>query len=269
MAVLIITNNSYSESNDDQVALSIIMYHCILKDSERTGKFVITPAQFEDDVKYLKDNNYNFITVTDVINYVNNNKAKLPKKPIIISFDDGYYNNFLYTYPIIKKYDASFVLSIIGKYTDINKEGEKLSPYYSHVTWDQLKEMNQSGCVELQNHSYDLHKNTKGRKGSLKKKNEDLNEYREFLEGDLNKLQELMEEKLNIRPNTFTYPFGSRSEESIQILKDIGFDAALTCREGINYIKKGDTDTLFHLKRFNRPYGVSSQEYFKGKLENI
>lgn len=255
--------------SDGKVPVTIIMYHSILKDGNKAGEYVISPTQFENDIKYLVDNGYSFITMTDLINFVKKRGAKLPDKPVMITFDDGYYNNYMYAYPIIKKYDGCLVLSILGYNTDINKEDEKLSGYYSHVTWEQVKEMSKSGHVEIQNHSYKLHTNSNGRSGSMKKSNESVEQYKEFLTDDLMKLQRLLKENADIEPNTFTYPFGARSQESIDILKELGFEAALTCHNGINYVGKGDTELLYKLKRYNRPHGKSSADYFKDKLEGL
>lgn len=250
----------------DKVSLSIFMYHSILKDSSRAGEYVISPEQFENDIRYLKDNGYHFITMSDLVRYVNKKRGKLPDKPVIITFDDGFYNNYLYAYPIMQKYNTPFVISIIGKYTDINKEGEKMNGYYSHLTWEQLKEMTDSGLVEIQNHSYDLHSNSGKRMGSTKNKGESLEDYKTLLSDDLLKLQKLLKKNVGIEPNTFTYPYGRISPESVDILRELGFDAALTCASGINDIGKGDIDLLLQLKRYNRPHGKSSESYFQGKL---
>lgn len=252
---------------ENKTPITIIMYHAIMKDKSRSGDFVISPDQVESDIKYLKDNGYNFITITDLISYVNDVFFMLPEKPVIITFDDGYYNNYLYVFPILKKYDAKIVLSIIGKQTDINKEGEKLSPAYSHVTWEQIEEMKKSGHVEIQNHSYNLHSLTGSRSAAMRKSGESIENYTEMLTGDLMKLQNLLKEKVNITPNAFAFPFGKISDESLEIIKGLGFDAALSCYEGINYIGKGDTELLFKLKRFNRPFGKSSESFFRGKLK--
>lgn len=262
--------NSYKNAlhANKGVPVTIIMYHSILEDYKMHGEFVISPKQFENDIKYLVDKGYNFITITDLINYVKKAHYKLPENPVIITFDDGYYNNYLYAYPIIKKYNGKIVLSVLGKYTELNKNDEKLSPYYSHVTWSQIKEMKDSNFVEIQNHSYDLHTITKVRSGSKKNEDESLEDYRKVLTNDIMKLQKLLKENSNVKANTFVYPFGKISPEAVDILKELGFEAAVTCIQGINYINKGNTEILFNLKRYNRPHGISTENFFKNKLEN-
>ena len=150
-----------SKSDTRGVELPIVMYHSMLKDTKLQGQFVIDPAKFEEDLKYLKDNGYTTITASDLIDYVYNNK-ELPKKPIMLTFDDGYYNNYLYAYPLLKKYKCKAVISPIVYYSDLySKSTDAPSPSYSHCTWKQLKEMQNSGCVEIQNHRY---KTKEGRK---------------------------------------------------------------------------------------------------------
>ena len=63
-----------SESDTKGVELPIVMYHSMLKDTKLQGQFVIDPAKFEEDLKYLNDNGYTTITVSDLVDYVYNNK---------------------------------------------------------------------------------------------------------------------------------------------------------------------------------------------------
>ena len=81
-------------------------------------------------------------------------------------------------------------------------------------------------------------------------------EYKNILSNDLTKLQEEFREMTGYLPNTFTYPYGSISKESVQIIKDLGFKASLSCISGINKITK-KTDCLFNLKRNNRANNVA------------
>jgi peptidoglycan/xylan/chitin deacetylase (PgdA/CDA1 family) len=148
-----------------------MMYHEVK--TYKTGKDVITPYEFESDLKYLQSNNYNTITMAQLIDYVDNG-TELPENPIILSFDDGYLNNYVYAYPLVKKYDMKMVLSIIGKSTDDFTRIPDDDLDYSHVTWMQINEMTDSGCVEIQNHSYNLHKITKGSTGRKQKRGETL-----------------------------------------------------------------------------------------------
>ncbi len=90
----------------EEIELPIIMYHSMLKDG--SGKYIISPDTFEEDLQYLKDNGYTAIHMQDLLNYVNKGTA-LPEKPIMLTFDDGYYNNYLYAFPLAKNTKAKLL----------------------------------------------------------------------------------------------------------------------------------------------------------------
>ena len=66
--------------------------------------------------------------------------------------------------------------------------------------------------------------------------------------------------KTGFAPIIYTYPFGAYSEETTDMLKSMGIKMSLTCNEGINHIT--DADSLFMLKRYNRPSGISTADFF-------
>ncbi len=247
------------------VRLPIIMYHSMLKDQSRQGQYVISPDTFESDLKYLKAHGYTSVTMQELIDYVKKG-APLPEKPIVLSFDDGYYNNYLYAYPLAKQYGFKIVIAPIGYYTDQYSKVDDNHANYSHLTWDQINEMMASGCVEFQNHTYNLH-STKNRMGAKKIKGESDEHYAKLLEDDLQTMQREMQENTGYTPTTFVYPFGAISNASVPIVKGLGFQATLTCEEKMNTITK-DPECLFGLGRYLRPAGKGSEAYFqKIKLE--
>lgn len=252
--------------NAEKVELPIIMYHSVLKDNSVSPKYTVTPRQLECDLKYLKENGYEAITVSDLIDYTKGSK-KLPKKPVMLTFDDGYYNNLYYAYPLVEKYGMKMVVSVVGKFTDDFSETDDSNPNYSHLTWAQIDEMQKSETVEIQNHTYNLH-SLSPRMGCQKLNGESAKEYEKLLSDDLTKLQQKLKEKTGIAPNAFTYPFGSVSRESLDIIKKLGFKASFSCNEGINEITK-DPKCLYMLKRFIRPSGLSSEDYFNKILRQI
>lgn len=251
----------FHHEDSNTIKVPIIMYHNILK--SRQNKYTISPITLENDFKYIKSKGYETITMTDLINYVYNN-SPLPKKPIIITFDDGFYNNLGYAVPLLHKYNMKAVISIVGSYTDSYSKSNESNLNYGYLRWIDINNLINDGCIEFQNHTYDMHK-TSGRRGCSKKYNESVSSYTDTLSSDLNKLQEEFNQNTGYIPNTFTYPLGSISKESVAIIKSIGFKASLSCTSGINNISK-DPDCLYLLKRNNRPNGISSEKFFKKLL---
>ena len=248
-------------NSEEYIKVPIIMYHSILKDPARSNKYTITPAVLEEDLKYIKADGYETITISDLISYVYADKP-LPPKPIILTFDDGHYNNYGYLYPLLEKYDMKAVISIVGSYTDKFSETNEANLNYSYLRWKDINELISSGRVEFQNHTYNLHDNTHGRIGAKKKKGESDDEYKKILEEDINKLQNEFKENTGYVPTCFTYPFGGISNSSLDIIKELGFKASLSCEEGINKITK-NPNSLYLLKRYNRPSYVSTYNIFK------
>lgn len=254
-----------AEPEEGAVTLPILMYHAITEDPKRIGQFVISKKMFEEDLQFLQAEGYHTVTVDEVIDFVKND-GDLPDKPVLLTFDDGYYNNYCYAYPLLQKYEMKAVISLIGKYTDLYTDTPDENPGYSHITWDEVNEMIQSGLVEFQNHSYDLHSNTKGRNGAKKKWGESKEEYARFLKEDIDLLQNEMREHTGYTPTTFAYPFGSVSEDSYEILENMGFQATLSCEEKLNYIKRGDTDCLRTMNRYLRSNKASAKSILSKAL---
>ena len=237
------------------------MYHSILKDSSRSNKYTVTPAVLEEDLKYIKDKGYTTVTIADLISYVYDNKP-LPEKPIVLTFDDGHYNNYGYLFPLLEKYDMKAVISIVGSYTDKFTETDEANLNYSYLRWKDIKELMDTGRIEFQNHTYNLHSNTGKRIGTKKIKGETDEHYKSILKDDILKLQQEFEENTHYTPQCFTYPFGGISNASLDIIKELGFKASLSCEQGINKLTK-NPNSLYLLKRYNRPSYISTYNFFQ------
>ncbi len=261
--MIALKNPIFFAKENESATVVILMYHSLLKDPARHGKYVVSPDLFESDLKYLKERGYSFVGIQELIDFVYSG-APLPKKSVVITFDDGYYNNYLYAYPLLEKYDAKIVISVIGKYTDLY-DGEKPNAYYSHVTWDMINEMLASGRVEIGNHTYSMHTNGE-RRGSKKIKGETDEHYSKILTEDIGKLQAEMFEHTGTYPSVYTYPFGAISNASFGIIADMGFLASLSCAEKPSTVTRGKPESLRCLGRFLRPTKISSADFFEKKI---
>ena len=247
-------------SGEDDIKLPVLMYHSISPDTSKTGKYVITPNAFEDDLKYLKENGYSTVSVKQLIKHVYLGET-LPEKPIVLTFDDGMYNNMEFALPLLEEYGFCAIFSIVGSYTDEYTENNIVNPDYSYLRWQDISELSENPRIEFGNHSYAFHSISKNRYGTKKNKNESLLDYVNAFYQDTEKLQSEFFSNCNFKPVIYTYPFGSYSKESRRVLKKMGFLVTFSCFEGINTITN-DADCLYMLKRYNRDGRISTAQFF-------
>jgi len=248
------------------VRFPILMYHSVLRDPQRAGAYVISPAQLEKDLIYLKAHGYTTVLPADLVSYVNG-ESELPEKPIMITFDDGYYNNLVYVLPILKKLDMKAVVSIVGSFTQRAEDLMDQNPSYAHLIWADVKALADSGYVEIGSHSYGLHSVDNGREGVKRKAWETAADHETVLTGDIEMQRKALLDHCGLTVTTFAYPFGDWDKESEAVLRKAGFTVTLTCRERMNYIDR-DPSSLFHLGRFNRPSGVSTETFMQRVLQD-
>ena len=241
------------------VDLPIVMYH---KVKNSTGKYIITPEQLEDDFTAILESGFTPVFMSEVIDWVDGH-GELPAKPIVITFDDGYYNNLYYGVPLAQKLGIKFMFNPVTEYSRraVNSK-EPCNPAYSYATWDQMKEAVDSGVVEIGNHSHKMHE-FKPRFGIARLSSESHEEYAEALKNDILQAQAILQQCGIPKPLTFAYPFGKYSKEGREVLCELGFRAMLTCTEKVSKVTKGDPTSLYNLGRFNRDGGMSTARLIK------
>lgn len=249
------------KENRESVNMTSLMYHLIIKDKDKSGEYVITPEEFENDIIFLQKEGYTPVFVSEVAEYANGTGG-LPPKPVLITFDDGYYNNYLNAFPLAKKYNIKINVALIGKYTRQYSESGEQNEIYTHLTYDHIREMVQSGLVEFGNHSYDLHKITTLRRGVQKAGLEGDEEYLGVLKSDFSQIHNDIKDNCGIEMKYFAYPYGFSSKEAEAVLKEMGYRVFLTCNEGKNSIVKA-TEEAIEIKRYNRPSGKDISHIIK------
>lgn len=223
--LFIYSNNEYyiSEKNID---IPIFVYHNIV--DEITGEEYMQTRRdiFEKQIEGLQDIGYEFIRYDDLISY-NKGERKLKEKTAIMTFDDGGDSNYFILFPIIKKYKIPVAINIV----DDNVE----SP--GALNWEQIKEMNESGLVDIYTHSRHHEFADKVETDQYVK---DIKYAHENIEKHLNK-------KVT---KVFTYPYGVKGEDKIQALEKEGFIQNLTDNK-VNKSKRLD------LSRLHREYPLN------------
>ena len=125
-----------------QVEAPILLYHHVTDAEDKLeSQYNVIPAKFEEQMKWLSDNGYQTITVTEVADLIRNG-GEIPQRPVVVTFDDGNLDVFTNAYPIMKKYGFVATFYVVESYIN----GEDM------VTTDQLKELIQNGW-EIGSHS--------------------------------------------------------------------------------------------------------------------
>jgi len=136
--------------------LRVLCYHKVgvPPPGSRLKELWVSEKKFRSQVKYLLDHGYTTILFSDLLK-AQKGEAPLPEKAVLITFDDGYENNYLHAWPILKELGAKgniFVVhNTIGKVNSWHNPASE--PWVNMATLAQLKEMQDSGVIEFGSHT--------------------------------------------------------------------------------------------------------------------
>lgn len=245
VGICVYNQHRYTKRAD--VKVPVLLYHnfvtAVPEVDPDNFNYINTPQSFEENIKTLIENGYTIISMQDLADS-DQGKKELPSKPIIITFDDGYYSNYEYIYPILKKYNVKASIFII---TD--KVGKEIDGI-KYLGWEECLEMQNSGLVEIFSHSK---KHVFYNKLPVRELRDDVIESYELIEEHLGK-QDL---------KVFAYPYGAYTEETVRTLKNNGIDFQVY-DIGINNFKNLDRNFI---KRINIPCEMTGKEIID-EIEN-
>lgn len=254
------------------VAVPVLMYHHL----DQTGDSVVTVSQqlFEQQLDYMEENGYTTVSFDELIAYVNDEDAELPQKPVAIVFDDGYESNYLLAYPALKARGDKATICVIGSCVGKNTYKDTGAPMLPYLTWDQAREMSDSGLVEIGSHTFDMHQYAPLETGTPRESavplpgESDADFTAKFCE-DYTKNDSLIYDNLGYNVKVFAYPNGKYTELSEKLVRSMGAKVTLTTRVGMNYISKGKPESLYLMRRYsiNEDTDVETlQSYLDGKI---
>ncbi len=169
----------------------------------------VSPAQFEAQLAYLRQAGYETIALNDLIRAANQ-EIGLPPKPIILTFDDGYRDNYEYAFPLLQKYGFTATFFIFTEPLDFNSE--------KYVSWDMVIDMHTAG-MEFGSHSY---------------RHMDMtNRSVDFLVYEILASKEAIEARINEPVRFFAYPGGRYDALTIKVLESANFLGAVTTHWGV------------------------------------
>lgn len=244
--------------SEEQQEVIILMYHQVSENASLWGKSVIPMEVLKEDFEYIKNNGFNVVKIKDVIAFCNGEKD-LPKKAVVITFDDGQRSFLTKVVPLLEEYNFPAVINIVGALTDLYTENGETDDRYAYLNWNDIKTLAENPLVEIGHHSYNFH-SLGYRRGMGKIYGESNSAYLEIMKADIETLNKKLLSDIGEVPYIFAYPYGIKNDTLSELIKNEGFSVTLSCRESVNKLKKGEK--TFELGRFNRAYGKSSDTFF-------
>lgn len=195
----------------DILKVPILLYHHISDEFDSTNAIsVISPKDFRLHMTAIKAQ-FTPVSLKDYVDFVTcrDGSKTMPKNPIIVTFDDGYLSNYEVAYPILKELEIPATIFIV---TDtVGAKGGEGKVNYSHFTWQQAKEMQDSGFIDIQSHTNDHVK-----LGEISK---------DAVNFELRKSKYLIEKNLGKTCDMIAYPYGSYNDSVIEASKKAGYRA--------------------------------------------
>ena len=212
----------------------VLNYH---KDDNMNISLSVLPEDFDRQMRYLSDHGYHTITPDDLYDSLEGQK-ELPENPVLITFDDGYRDNYDNAYPILRKYGFKATIFVITSF---------LGTQPNYITWDQAREMDANG-ISIQSHTVD-HK-------SMTDLTDDQLRY------ELVESKKKAEQELGHPVEFMAYPTGTYNLHIAQMVKEAGYKAAFT-------IKYGNVDKASNIYALERVPVFHTEDTNKSFLERI
>lgn len=192
-----------------EVSIPILLYH---RFGPAASDSMTTPTPlFESHLKYFSDHGYTVLPLRHLIDYYLGRRASPSLRSLVITVDDGHRSVYTDMLPLLKKYHCHATLFL---YPSV------LSNASYALTWNQLREMKETGAFDFQSHTY-WHPNFKQEKKRLPP-----DQYETFVKMQLTKSKEKLEKEFYTRVDMLAWPFGIYDEPLMQKATDAGYVAA-------------------------------------------
>lgn len=187
---------------DDPRTVMVLNYHKIVDEHMSLS---VPPSDFEQHMKWLKEYGYTSITPEELYDFIVGG-GELPEKPVLITFDDGYKDNYTNAYPIMKKYGFKGTIFVVTGF---------LGVYDNYLTWEQAGELAANG-FSVESHTY-------SHKSMTEANDEDISK-------ELTKSRNTIKERLGLEADFVAYPTGTYNLHIAELAKEAGYKGAFTIK---------------------------------------
>src|SRR5262245_5636197 len=187
----------------------VLCYHNL--GPQTRGRLLMSVSAFEEQMRYLKREGYHVITLRQFLEFASL-RRQLPRKTVVLTFDDGWKSFKEYAYPILKELGFPATLFI---YTDFI--GARIA-----LSWTELKELAQEG--------FDIQAHSKSHEDMRRKPTESEDEYARRMQAELTQPLPIFQQRIGQPVQILAYPYGAHDENLVKRVRDAGYIAALDVR---------------------------------------
>ena len=240
--IIICTLSLFSAFAFAQDRYGVLAYHSVVDESAAENQKQYFPQTISAQTlikhfNWLKENGYNVISWQQVID-AENGKGTLPDNAVLLSFDDGYETMYNVVFPLLKAYNYPAVFAPVTGWLDTPADqkiayADKMLDRSVFATWAQVKEMEQSGLVEVASHTHNLHNgiNANPSGGQLPSviapeykngKYETEDAYKNRLKSDFARTVQTLINHIGKKPRVMVWPYGQFNDVAVQIARQAG-----------------------------------------------
>lgn len=237
-------------AGDPSGELVVLAYHEIERPERAVlPDYAIPPEAFAAQLDWLAAHGYHFVSVDQVL-AARRGGPRLPSQPLLLSFDDGYESVYRSAFPLLRRHHAPAVVAVVGRWLEPTagqvRFGDDWLARERLLSWEQLREMQASGLVEVASHSYDLHHGIAGNPqgNSMPAATTRLYTpgagyeaeaaYRRRLRADLQANADLIQRQLGRRPRVIAWPYGRYNDTAAAVARSLGMPVGLSLDDGAN-----------------------------------
>ena len=232
----------------------VLMWHNLAEES--SGDMTISVDTFRAQIEALHEAGFKTVSLQQLYDYVHFG-TELPEKPIVLTFDDGYFSNYEYAFPILQEHDMQATIFAIG--ISVGKDTYKDTDHAMtpHFGADEAREMVDSGLISVQSHTFDMHQwppfedgNAQVRETLLPFDGEADADYEAAVEADFAESRELLESITGQPVNALAFPEGAYVTLTQDALRSAGAELTFTTVRAVNTVVKGLPQSLCAMPRF-------------------
>lgn len=223
-----------ADSNVPVGAVAVLMYHHV--DDGVQSANIVSPSTLESHIEAILRSGLEIISLAQLSQWLD--QPDPSTSAVVLAFDDGYESFYHHVFQLLQRYQIPASCFLIVSSSEIASRSTSTDPsMYPHLTFDQLREMSNTGVVELGSHSYDGHKYVQTQRGSRPYLVEPLvgEAHADFIQRvseDLAKSKQVIERVTGTECRYFSYPYGWTTDVLKDVVRQCGFDLAFTTRHG-------------------------------------